>query len=473
MKHLSIAGGVGVLCCMAIISGCMPANRAIPESAQLEIPATWMEASSKSSDVEPEWWGTFGDPVLGEIITTALSRNSDILLSAAYLEQAYAELRLAGAAQGPAVDVDVGMQAGRALGAGGVGSSRSVQPDVVVNWEVDIWGKLRYQTLAAKEQFKASQADYDAVALSIASSVANTYISLLSLEEQLHQTKATLQSREKALSLAQDKFAAGYISQLELTQAESEYQAVKQRVPQLELAVSRHENALRLLAGELPGTYRDANKSSLSALLLPQVMPGLPSELLRRRPDIAQAELELASKDAALAGARAAFLPQVSLSARAGALYTNALDYNPATVWSLGGSILAPLFDRGRLEAQFDSIAAQRDAAAYKYRGVTLKAFSEVENALAGRSRLEQELEYITKRRDVLMESLKHATNRYEAGYAPYLEQLDAQRNLYEVQIQVIVVRQEQLQNTVDLYKALGGGWETMSHTIHQRAPRV
>ncbi|XOT95036.1 TolC family protein, partial [Alcaligenes pakistanensis] len=129
-------------------------------------------------------------------------------------------------------------------------------------------------------------------------------------------------------------------------------------------------------------------------------------------------------------------------------------------IWSLGGSILAPIFDRGRLQAQFDSATAQRDEAAFAYRGVVLTAFSEVENALAGQGRFAEELSHVTARRDVLKRSLEHARNRYEAGYASYLEQLDAQRNLYEAENQVIAVRESQLQNMVDLYKALGGGWD-------------
>jgi NodT family efflux transporter outer membrane factor (OMF) lipoprotein len=294
----------------------------------------------------------------------------------------------------------------------------------------------------------------------VASETARTYIALLGLNAQLQQAKATSTSRTEALRLAQEKFEAGYISQLELTQAQSELEAVEQHIPQLELAISRHHNALRLLSGELPAAYEQNAPSTLTALVLPAPGAGLPSELLRRRPDIARAELGLASRDASLEASRAAFLPQVSLSARAGALYVSALSYDPTKIWSLGGSILAPIFDRGRLQAQFDSATAQRDEAAFAYRGVVLTAFSEVENALAGQGRFAEELSHVTARRDVLKRSLEHARNRYEAGYASYLEQLDAQRNLYEAENQVIAVRESQLQNMVDLYKALGGGWD-------------
>ncbi|MEO8248654.1 MAG: TolC family protein, partial [Burkholderiales bacterium] len=150
---------------------------------------------------------------------------------------------------------------------------------------------------------------------------------------------------------------------------------------------------------------------------------------------------------------------QVSLSASLGALYVNALDYNPVKVWSIGGSILAPLFDQRRLSAQYDSSSAQRDQAAFAYRGAVLAAFGEVENALVGVDRLKQQLVHVMRRRAVLARSVEYAKERYEAGYAPYLDQLDAQRNLYQTEIDVINFLKAQLLNRLSLYQALGGGW--------------
>lgn len=452
--------GMALLSAAALLSGCMPAYRVAPEQAQVAVPSGWIGASSEGTVVDSAWWKAFNDPGLSALVEAALARNNDILSAATRIEQARAAVQLADSSLGPSLAFDTGAHAERALGPGGMAISRAVQPALQLNWELDLWGRLSSQAKAAELKLSATQADYDAIALSVASETARTYIALLGLDAQLQQAKATSTSRTEALRLAQEKFDAGYISQLELTQAQSELEAVEQHIPQLELAISRHHNALRLLSGELPAVYEQSASSTLSALELPAPGSGLPSELLRRRPDIARAELGLASKDASMAASRAAFLPQVSLSARAGALYVSALSYDPTKIWSLGGSILAPIFDRGRLQAQFDSATAQRDEAAFAYRGVVLTAFSEVENALAGQRRFAQELNHVTARRDVLKRSLEHARNRYEAGYASYLEQLDAQRNLYEAENQVIAVRENQLQNMVDLYKALGGGWD-------------
>ena len=167
----------------------------------------------------------------------------------------------------------------------------------------------------------------------------------------------------------------------------------------------------------------------------------------------------LAASDANLRASRAAYLPQVSLSASAGRLFVNALGYNPINVWSLGASALAPLFDGGRLDAQYGTATAQRDQAAYAYRGAVLSALGDVENALVGVERLDVQLQTAERRRAVLAQTYGYAKDRYDAGYASYLEQIDAQRNLFQAEIEVINLRQSQLDNLIALYRALGGGW--------------
>ncbi|WP_229507612.1 TolC family protein [Massilia sp. Dwa41.01b] len=188
----------------------------------------------------------------------------------------------------------------------------------------------------------------------------------------------------------------------------------------------------------------------------------LPSQLLARRPDIAQRALLLAASDTALALRRQAFLPQVSLSAQLGSLFVNALDYDPVTVWSIGGSVLAPLFSGGRLRAGYAAAASQRDQAAFAYRRAVLTAFSEVENALAGVPRLSAQVGHAQQRREILARSLGYARDRYQAGYASYLEQLDAQRNLFQVELNLVTLRRTQIDNLVALYRALGGGWAAL-----------
>ncbi len=456
-----------VLVC-AFVAGCMPAHRQTPALANITAPLAWSApgnvatSTSQAPDNAP-WWQAFGDATLSRHVEAALAHNTDLLAAGARLDAARAQLELSRAALGPTLNATLGLQAQRALGATGVDTTRVAQPGLAASWEPDLWNRLHTLTNAAEFRLRASQADRDAVALSIGITTAQTYIGLLALEAQLAQTRDTATSRAEALRIAQDKALAGYTSQLQATQAESEYQIVLQSLPQLQAAIARQYNALRLLTGELPGQRDPADTQSalFAQMRLPSVPVALPSELLRRRPDLAQAESLLAASDASLTASRAAFLPQVSLSAGVSSLYVNALGYNPATVWSLGGSVLAPLFDQGRLSAQYDTAAAQRDQAAFAYRGATLAAFGEVENSLVGIVRLAQQMDHATQRRNVLARSLQYAKDRYEAGYAPYLEQLDAQRSLFQAEIELINLRQSQLQNQLSLYKAMGGGWRS------------
>lgn len=440
-----------------MLAGCLPTYRAAPELARVAAPDAWREPVPGSAGIDARWWRGFGDPMLASLVEAALVRNSDVLIAVARVDEARAQADLAQAARLPALNLALGAQNGRSLETAGLGTTTAIQPALQANWELDLFGRLRNQIRAADLQFRATQAERDAAALAVAAATAQNYILLLALDAQLGITRETVASRAEALRLAQDQARVGYISQLQLTQAQSEYQSVLGSIPELELAVRRQENAVRLLAGELPGTV--TRSAGFTALRLPPVPGVLPSQLLARRPDVAQRELLLAASSANLAVRRQAFLPQVSLSAQLGRLFVDALDYDPVTVWTLGGSVLAPLFSGGRLEAQYAAAGSQRDQAAFAYRRTVLTAFSEVENALAGVPRLAEQVDHAVQRRDILGRSLGYAHDRYQAGYASYLEELDAQRNLYQVEINLVTLRRTQLENLIGLYRALGGGW--------------
>jgi outer membrane protein, multidrug efflux system len=227
-----------------------------------------------------------------------------------------------------------------------------------------------------------------------------------------------------------------------LSQAEAEYRATEQLVPQLELAVRRQEHGLTLLLGASPGPV--PRGAALAEMRLPALSAGLPADLLRRRPDIAQAEQSLAATDHALQAARAAFMPSVQLNAATGYVGSSLLD-DPVSVFSIGASILAPLFDSGRLDAQARGAAARRDQAAFAYRKAVLTAFREVEDGLAA-------VAWTTRQEAAL-------ARRHAEGHSPYLEQLDAQRTLLQADLALIQIRNDRLLAVVALYQALGGGW--------------
>jgi multidrug efflux system outer membrane protein len=449
------------------LAACMPAERPAPAASAITAPADWLDGGANTGIVDARWWQAFNDPNLTGLVEAALARNTDVLAATARIQEAEANIRLARSTLLPTLNASSGLGRSRSLGATGAATSTTIQPSLDASWQVDLFGRLSKLTDAARLQYRASQADRDAVALSIAAQVAQAYVGLLALDAQLTVSRETVTSRVEALRLAQDQARVGYISQYELTQAQSEYEAVEQAIPQLLLAIRAQENAIRTLTGDLPGPVSRAK--SLALIAPPSVPATLPSDLLARRPDLASAAFAVAAADASLASDRRAFLPQVALSASLGQLLVNALDYDPVTVWSIGGSILAPIFQGGRLTAQVDVSTSLRDQAAFAYRGTVLTAFQEVETALTGVQRYDEQFRRVINRRNILVRSVTLATDRYRGGYAAYLEQLDAQRNLYSTELEAITVRQDQLNNIITLYRALGGGWSATSADTYTR----
>jgi outer membrane protein TolC len=240
-------------------------------------------------------------------------------------------------------------------------------------------------------------------------------------------------------------------------QAEVEYQSAALIPPQVELAISRQENALRLLTGDSPGPVPSREIEAIKAPRLPAT--GVPSELLRRRPDIAQAEFSLAATDASLSAARKQFLPSLRLTASAGAVFNSALP-DPITIWSVGGSVLAPLFRGGQLRAGVETAAARRDQAAFAYQKVALTAFREVNDALATIARLAEQRTVQEAQLANLQKTVRQATDRYDAGYASILERIDAERALLTAELNLVQSRTDELIARVALYQTLGGGWQ-------------
>ena len=305
-----------------------------------------------------------------------------------------------------------------------------------------------------KPVLQHSAAAEEAARLSVTAATASGYITLLALDARMTVLEATLEARQQALDFARDRAEVGYTSQLELRQAEAEYQATAQLVPQLEAQIARQENALSVLTGELPSAIERGKK--LEDLRTPAPPGTLPSELLRRRPDIAAAEYRIAAADAQMRVARADFMPSLDLGAGAGLAVSDLLA-NPVSIWSLGGSILAPIFQGGRLDAQLDAATAQRDQAAWAYRSTVLNAFREVEDRMAILARLGEQETALQAQRTAVADALRHARNRYRAGYTPYIEQVDAQRALLGVELSLVQTRADELTTLVGLYQAVGG----------------
>jgi NodT family efflux transporter outer membrane factor (OMF) lipoprotein len=439
------------------LAACAGPNVATTPVAPVAPPAAWRTDAGPGAPLQRDWWQSFGDPVLAALVDKALANNSDIGIAAARVREARANLALARAQTLPAIDAAISGGRSRSVSAFGQPSEQNfAQPQVQVAYEVDLFGRLADQQSAARDSWFASAAARDAVQLSVAAAVAGNYITLRGLDARLAVARETVRARSESLRIAKSRVGTGYSPKLELQQAQAEYDATAQIVPQIELAIARIEDGLSLLVGETPQPI--GRGTELGQLAVPSVPGDLPSELLRRRPDVAQAEYQLAATDTNLAAARKRFLPQLRLNAAAGAAFSTLLN-DPISIWSIGGSILAPIFQGGRLTAQADAAGAQRDQAAFAYRRTALTAFREVEDALAAVRRIDEQILFAQSQRDALAEGLRLATNRYREGYSPYLEQLDAQRGLLGAELSLIQLRADALAARIQLFQAMGGGW--------------
>lgn len=439
------------------LAGCAGPNVATTAVAPVAPPPAWRTDLGTGVPLQHDWWLSFGDPALATLVEKALANNSDIGLAAARVREARANVALARAQALPAIDATLGGGRSRSVNAFGQPSEQNfAQPQIQIAYEVDLFGRLADQQSAARDAWFASAAAHDSVQLSIAAAVASNYVTLRGLDARLEVARETVRARAESLRIAKSRVGSGYSPKLELEQAQAEFDATAQIVPQIELAIARTEDALSLLVGDTPRAV--GRGVSLDGLTVPIVPDGLPSELLRRRPDVAQAEYQLAASDRNLAAARKRFLPQLRLTSAAGAAFSTLLA-DPITIWSVGGSILAPIFQGGRLTAQADAAAAQRDQAAFAYRRAALTAFREVEDALAAVQLIDRQILSAQSQRNALAEGLRLATNRYREGYSPYLEQLDAQRGLLGAELSLIQLRADALSARVQLFQAMGGGW--------------
>ncbi len=439
------------------LAGCIGPRPEAPAATAIAPPPAWRTALPASGTVQPDWWGAFGDPVLTDLVARALANNPDLGSAAARIDEARAAARLAGAQRTPLIGGQAPGTTGQTVSPLGTASDAlGAQPAVTISYDLDLIGRLRQASRAAQAQLLASEGARDTVRLGIASSVATGYITLRALDQRLAVARQTLTARAEGLRIARRRAESGYTSNLELRQSEAEYHATEQLVPAAELAISRQENALSLLLGDNPGPI--PRGLALDRLATPAIPAGLPADLLRRRPDIFQAEQTLVATDRSLDSARAAMLPNIALTGSAGVVLSTALA-NPIGVFSIGASVLSPIFDGGRLGAQADAATARRDQAAFAYRRAALQAFREVDDSLAGVQRSGEQAVALAGQRDALAGALRNSSNRYRAGYSAYIDQLDAQRGLLTAELSLVQARADRLNAYVTLYQAMGGGW--------------
>ena len=445
------------LAAVVLLAGCAGTRPPTPQEARVGAPLAWRTSVDAGGELSARWWDSFGDPGLTAVVETALAHNEDIRIAAARIEELASQAALAHARRMPEVEGSVSRQRDRSVNpAYGTPDVENLTESVVgFSYDADLFGRLRAADAASRADLLATRAAHDDIRLAVAALAARSWFTLRSLDERLDILRQTVLVREQTLQLVRRRVSVGYATQLDLAQADAEYRATQQLVPVTELSISRTEDALSVLLGQSP---REIERS-VATPTLPSIPAALPSSLLRRRPDIVEAEELLVAADRRLDASRAAFMPDLRLQGDWGHVNSTIIP-RPLDVFTIGAGLFAPLFDAGRLKAGQGAAAARRDEAAWTYRKTALKAFAEVDDALAATQRLREQLVALESQRVALDRTLKIASRRYKAGYAPFLDQLDAQRGLLSVQLAASQVRAEQRSAFVTLFQALGGGWD-------------
>lgn len=430
-------------------------------------PAKWrVEDEDAQMLVNLRWWEQFTDPVLDSLMETAFRENKDVLIAAARIEEytgryvaTRGELFPALQGSGSAAKQRVTESGATPWPAGLDNPYTSYQAVLNASWEIDFWGKLRRGTEAARADLLSREHAHRAVLLSLTASVAGGYVDLLSYDRQLAIARETLKTREDSLEIYKLRFAAGLISELELNQIRSEYESTRAAIPQIEKSIALQENLLNLLLGRNPGPV--VRGKTIDQLKLPAVLAGLPSDLLERRPDIRQAEQDLISANAKIGVAKAAYFPSVSLTGTFGQASAGLSDLftGPAQVWNLGANVTIPIFTAGRTSGKVQASEAVQKQALYSYVKTIQTAFREVEDSLISQDRTRAQLDALYNQLTALRNYRSLAILRYENGYSSNLEVLDAERNLFTIELNYVQTRGNLFHAMIDLYKAMGGGW--------------
>ncbi len=433
----------------------------------IDTPASWRFEEKEVRDfANTAWWEQFNDPVLNELVTTALQENKDLRIATARIEEFFGRYFSTRGNQFP-------------LAGGSASASRqrwteqnSIQPIdgqdnpfniyeafLGASWELDFWGKFRRASEAARAELLATEESRRTVVLTLVSAVAAAYVDLQALDKQLEITLKTVQTRKETLDLFQLRFDKGIRSEVDLSQAQSEYADALARIPDIERAIGQTENALSVLLGRNPGSI--PRGLSIDELILPAVPAGMPSELLERRPDIRQAEQLLIAANANIGVAKALYFPTISLTGDFGLESTSLsnLFTSAARTWSYGIPVSIPIFTAGRIGGEVKAAEATQQQALYSYQQVILNAFREMEDALIDHSKSGQRLDALNLQLKALRNYARLARLRFDEGYTSYLEVLDAERSLFNVELLHTASQNTLFRSLIDIYKSMGGGW--------------
>jgi len=424
----------------ALHPGDVPPAFTAPTTPQMANAPVWPELA---------WWDGFNAPELPPLERTALQENLDLLAAKARVDQAHAQAGIAGSALFPTLNGTAGASHS------GIGGSHTTTYNVggQASYEVDLWGLNRDQLRAAEESEFAARYAAETTRLTITADVANTYLDVLALRQRVAIAKQNIAAARRILAITEAKVQNGVSSNLELAQQRAQVAGEEAAIPALEEQEREARYALAILLGRAPEGFT-VDEVKLDGIVAPAVRAGLPTELLERRPDVAQAEASLRAAHANVDAARAAFFPHIDLSAGV----TQA--FNPSSLaWNIGASLLQAVFDGGRLSSQSDLAKAQQMELLVTYRKTVFSALSDTESAMGQVTSFQEQERLVTVQEENAAEAYRIAELQYREGVTDLLNVLQTQQTLFNAQDSLIQIRLARLQASVSLYRALGGGW--------------
>jgi multidrug efflux system outer membrane protein len=426
-----------------------------------------------SSYADLPWWKVFQDPQLQKLVRAALKQNYDLRLAAERINAARAQLGITRSNQFPQVQ-------GNANATGGKDQNFQSKSNFLVTtvdaaFQLDLFGRLRRATEAARAQLLATEDAQQTVVLTLVSDVASDYFALLDLDLELRITEDTVKSQEESVKLTKLRLDHGVATQLDVLQAQQVLDTANAQIPDLERQIGQEEDAISILLGDYPQDV-PRGRPLVEQPLPPEVPPGLPSSLIERRPDIREAEQNLVAANAEIGVAKAAFFPSISLTGSGGGAFGrsnifSSLMSSHAGIWSYGAQVTQPIFTGGALRGNLRLAESVERQEVIAYRQTIQLAFRDVSDALIGYEKNHQVRVRQEESVKDLQDSVDLSLSRYRGGITTYLEVLDGQRSLYTAELTLAQARGNEYQSLVQLYKALGGGWMEASQPSPPRIP--
>jgi multidrug efflux system outer membrane protein len=434
---------------------------------KVETPEQWRIEYPKAAELaNARWWQQFGDPALDQLVDTTLRENLDIQAAAARVDQFLGVLTTTRSQFFPQLGYGGSASRNRASTVGPTPLAPGVDPTYSLyegglnaSWQIDLFGRVRRQSEAARAQVYASEQGRRGVILSIVSTAATSYIQLRALDRQLEIARATAKNYADTEDLFRARFKGGVVSEVELSQIESQYQTALAAIPSIEQSIAAQENLLSVLLGRNPGEI--PRGKTIDELIAPAIPGDLPATLLERRPDILQAEQNLVSANANIGAAKALYFPSISLTGSLGSVSTATKDFltGPSKAWTVAANLTGPIFNFGAIRGQVQTAEAGRQEALLFYRSTILNAFSETNNALIGSQKKLEESEAQTRRVRALRDYARLSRLRFDNGATSYIDVLYAESQLFDAELTAVNTQAERYAQLVNVYKAMGGGW--------------